>query len=92
MHAYLETIVCKFGSDRAILLREVIFVPARKCPYHVTFDLDLEHTLETIVCKFGGDLAIFLREAAICAKVYRLTDRRTDGRRTPRHCISLFLE
>jgi len=25
---------------------EVIFLPAQKCPYHVTFDLDLEHTLD----------------------------------------------
>jgi len=33
------------------------------------------------VCKFGGDPAICLREA-ICAKVYRRTDGRTDdGRR-----------
>jgi len=41
--------VCKFGGDRAICLREeAIFVPAQKCPYHVTFDLDLdlEHTLD----------------------------------------------
>jgi len=38
--------------------------------------------LETIVCKFGGDPAITLREEAICAKVYRQTDERTDdGRR-----------
>jgi len=55
----------------------------------VTFDLDLdlENTLDaayllTIVCKFGGDPANCLREKAICAKVYRQTDRRTDdGRR-----------
>ena len=34
------------------------------------------------MCKFGGDPAICLREEAICAKVYRQTDRRTDdGRR-----------
>ena len=49
MHAYLVTIVCKFGRDRAICLgEEAIFVPAQKCPYHVTFelDLDLEHTLD----------------------------------------------
>jgi len=38
--------------------------------------------LETIVCKFGGDPAICLREEAICSKVYRQTDGRTDdGRR-----------
>ena len=37
---------------------------------------------ESIVCKFGGDPAICLREEAICAKVYRQTDGRTDdGRR-----------
>jgi len=49
MHAYQETIVCKFGRDPAICLgEEVIFVPAQKCQYHVTFelDLDLEHTLD----------------------------------------------
>jgi len=34
---------------------------------------------ESIVCKFGGDPAICLREEAICAKVYRQTDGRTDG-------------
>jgi len=34
--------------------------------------------LVTIVCKFGGDRAICLREEAICANVYRQTDRRTD--------------
>jgi len=37
--------------------------------------------LESIVCKFGGDTAICLQEA-ICAKVYRQMDGRTDdGRR-----------
>jgi len=53
--------------------QESIFVPVQKCPYHVTFDLDLdldlEHTLDAdlpgvhpIVCKFGGDSATCLRE------------------------------
>jgi len=70
-------------------------VQAEKCPYHVTFDLDLdlEHTLDlgTIVCKFGGDRVTFLVEEAICAKFTdRQTDRQTDGRRTPRDCISSF--
>jgi len=51
MQADLESIVCKFGDDPAICSREeAIFVPAQKCPYHVTFDLDLdldlEHTLD----------------------------------------------
>jgi len=36
--------------------------------------------LESILCKFGGDPAICLREEAICAKVYRRTDGRTDRR------------
>ena len=44
--------------------------------------------LEPILWKFGGDPAICLREEAIYAKVYR----RTDKWRTPRHCISSFLE
>jgi len=75
MQAHLGTIVCKFGSDPAVCLREAIFVKSQKCPYHATFDLDLdlEHTLDagpsgTIVCKFGGDPAICLVEEAICAK------------------------
>ena len=39
----------KFGRNRAICLREkAILVRAQKCPYHVTFDLDLdlEHALD----------------------------------------------
>jgi len=49
MHAYLEMIVCKFGPNPASCLgEEAIFVPAQNCPYHVTFDfdLDLDHTLD----------------------------------------------
>jgi len=49
MRAHLEIIVCKFGRNPAICLREkAILGPAQKCPYHVTFDLDLnlEHTLD----------------------------------------------
>jgi len=51
MQADLQTIVCKFGRNRAISLREkAILGRALKCPYHVTFDLDLdldlEHTLD----------------------------------------------
>ena len=43
MHADLVSIVCKFVDDPAICPREeAIFVPAQKCPYHVTFDLDLD--------------------------------------------------
>ena len=49
MRALLRTIVCKFGHDPAICLQEeAIFVTSQKCPYHVTFDLDLdlEHNLD----------------------------------------------
>jgi len=49
MQALLGTIMCKFGGDPAICLREeAIFVKSQKCPYHVTFDLDLdlEHKLD----------------------------------------------
>jgi len=49
MQADLQTIVCKFCRNRAICLREkAILGRAQKCPYHVTFDLDLdlEHTLD----------------------------------------------
>jgi len=54
--------------------QEAIFVPVQKCPYHVTFDLDLTLTLstpwmhadlESIVCKFGGDPATCLREVMV---------------------------
>jgi len=38
--------------------------------------------LETIVCMFGRDRAICLGEEAICAKVYRQTDRLTDRQTT----------
>jgi len=53
---------------------------------HITWPLTLTLTfstpwmhadLESIVWKFGGDLAICLWEEAICAKVYRQTDRQT---------------
>jgi len=42
----------------------------------------MEAYVQTIVCNFGRDPAICLGEEAICAKVYRRTDRQTDnGRR-----------
>jgi len=68
------------------VVEEAIFVQAEKCPYHVTFDLDLdlEHTwmqarLGTILCKFGSDRVMFVVEVAICAK--KFTDRQTDDGR-----------
>ena len=45
--------------------------------------------LGTIVCKFGGDRVMFVVEEAIFAK---FTDEQTDGRRTPRDCISSWNE
>ena len=51
-------------TERQKVLYSKHFVTSQKCPYHVTFDLDLdlEHTLDagssgTIVCKFGSDPA-----------------------------------
>jgi len=36
--------MCKFGGGPAICQREeAIFVQSQKCPYHVIFDLDLDH-------------------------------------------------
>jgi len=87
MQARLGTIVCKFGRDPDICLREeAIFVKSQKCPYHVTFDLDLdlEHTLDVGSSvdhhvQVGRDPAICLVEEAICSKFTdRQTDRRTD--------------
>ena len=49
MQARLGTIVCKFGGDLVTFVaEEAILVYAEKCPYHVTFDIDLdfEHTLD----------------------------------------------
>jgi len=49
VQALLGTIVCKFGGDPTIRLREeAIFVKSQNCPYQVTFDLDLdlEHILD----------------------------------------------
>jgi len=55
MQAILWTIMCKFGSVPAICLREeAIFVKSQKSPYHVTFYLDLEHTLDAGPCGDHG--------------------------------------
>jgi len=47
MQAGLGTIVCKFGGDPVMfVVEEAISVKSQMCPYHVTFDfdLDLEHS------------------------------------------------
>ena len=71
--------MCKFGRNRAICLREkAILGRALKCPYYVTFDLDLdlEHNvdaahLQTIVFKFGRNRTICLREKAILGRALK---------------------
>ena len=97
MRALMGTIVCKFGGDPIICLREeAIFVKSQKCPYHVTFDLDLdlEHTLDVGAC---GDhcVQVWWRSIHVCGRSSDLrvqTDRQTDGRRTPLDCISSFMK
>ena len=70
----------------------------RKCAYHVTFDLDLdlEHILDA---RWPGVhlVKVWWRSGHLCARRSDLrkslqTDGQTDRRRTPRHCISSFLE
>ena len=46
MQARVGTMLCKFGGDPVMFVVEAIFVTSEKCPYHVTLDLDLEHTLD----------------------------------------------
>ena len=70
MRALLRTIVCKFGRVPAICLQEeAIFVKLRNCPYHVTFDvdLDLEHTLDA---GLSGDLRVqvWWRSSHVCGR------------------------
>ena len=70
----------------------------RKYAYHVTFDLDLdlEHTLDA--CWPGVHLVKVwwlsghLRARRSDLRKSLQTDGQTDRRRTPRHCISSFLE
>ena len=64
-----ETIMCKFGRNRAICLPEkAILRPAQKFPLTFTLTLStpwMQSYLETIVCKFGQNPAICLGEKAI---------------------------
>ena len=76
-------------TERQKVLYSKQFVTSQKCPYHVTFDLVLtlstcwmQARVGTMLCKFGGDPVMFVVEEAICVKVYRRTDRQTDGRTT----------
>jgi len=68
MRALLWTSVCKFGRDPAICLQEeAIFVKLQKCPYHVTFDLDLEHILDAGP---SGDhrVQVWWRSSHVCGR------------------------
>jgi len=83
MQARLGTIVFKFGGNRVtFVVEEEILVYAEKCPYHVTFDLDLdlEHTPDA---RPSGDhrVQVWWRSSHVCGrssdlrkKVYRQTD------------------
>jgi len=82
------TMLCKFAGDPVMsVVEEAIFVTSEKCPYDVSFglDLDLEHTLDVGPC---GDhrVQVWWRLSHVCGrssdlrvKVYRQTDRQTDG-------------
>jgi len=53
MQVRVGTMLCKFTGDPVMfVVEEAIFVTSEKCPYHVTFDLDLdlEHTLDAGPC------------------------------------------
>jgi len=75
MQTRVGTMVCKFDGDPLLfVVEEAIFVKSEKCPYHVIFDLDLEHILDGGLCwgpscaSFGGDPVMFVVEVAIfCA-------------------------
>ena len=71
-------------TERQKVLYSKHFVTSQKCPYHVTFDLDLglEHSLDVGPC---GDhrVQVLWRSRHVCGrssdlrvKVYRRTDRR----------------
>jgi len=67
MHARVGTMLCKFGGDPVMFVVEAIFVTSEKCPYHVTLDLDLEHTLDAGLC---GDHRVQLcwRSSPVCGR------------------------
>ena len=73
-------------TERETVLDSKHFVTSQKCPYHVTFDLDLEHTLDAGP---SGDhrVQVWWRSSHFCGRssdlrnVYRQTDGRTDASR-----------
>jgi len=90
IQAYLGTIVCKCGGDPVIcLLEEAIFVKSQKCPYHVTFDLnlDLEHIVDA--GRAGNHrVLVWSRSSHLSGRRSDLRKMFTDGRRTRHDCIS----
>jgi len=66
----------------------------RKCAYHVTFDLDLDlaNTLDTGLPS-DHRVQVWWRSGHLSSRRSDLRKSlQTDRRRTPRHCISSFLE
>ena len=72
----------KFDSPAICLRQEAIFVPAQKCPCHVTFDidLDLEHTLDV---GFTGN-----HRVQVWSQSGYLTARRSDFRASTKVPVS----
>jgi len=80
---------CHVETERETILYSKHFVTSQKCPYYVTFDLDLdlEHTLDAGP---SGDHRVqvwwrsshFSGRSSDLRKVYRQTDGRTDRRTT----------
>jgi len=95
MQPYVGTIVCKFAGDPVMFVaEEAIFIKSERCPYHVNIDLDLdlEHTLDAGPC-VDHRVQVWWRSSHVCGRSIDLRKkvyRRTDGRRTPRDCISSF--
>jgi len=84
MQARVGTMLCKFAGDPVMfVVEEEIFVKSEKCPYHVTFGLDLEHTLD-VGPRVDHRAQVWWRSSHVCGrssdlrvKVYRRTDRQT---------------
>jgi len=73
MQAHLQTIVCKFGRNRAICLREkAILGRGLKCPHHVTFDLDLDLE-DTVKAGAPGD-----HRVQVWSQLSRVPARKSD--------------
>jgi len=70
MQAHVGTMLCKIGGDPVMFVVEVaIFVKSENCPYHVTFDLelDLEHTQDVGPCR-DHRVQIWWRSSHVCGR------------------------